>query len=343
MKISFLYNKIHWFGKYSGYECLIDYLPSNTKSYLFNASASTLIKKLLGKIYQYKFKIFNQTTFGLASACQFLYHDKADVKHILYLENHLHLLKIASKKELQYIIGTIHLPLSQWSATQLSQLKNLEQGIILYEKEMDSFKSYMPDANLKFIRHGVDNDFFKPNLQLKKNYHQILCVGHYLRDFETLAQVFKIIKRKNNDAELHLIIPQQHRNNQVMEKITVLENVFFHENLSDLELLNFYQTSGFMLMPMLDSGANTAIVQSIACGLPIVTTNNGGIHSYGGQTIFPVFKPDAIDEMASFSLNLMKDISLNKTYSEKIRQFSLDKLDWKIIAKEHFEFYKTLN
>ena len=46
------------------------------------------------------------------------------------------------------------------------------------------------------------------------------------------------------------------------------KNVFFHENLSDEGLLEQYQTSNVLLIPMNDSGANTAIVQALAAGLP---------------------------------------------------------------------------
>ena len=39
---------------------------------------------------------------------------------------------------------------------------------------------------------------------------------------------------------------------------------------------------------MNESGANTAVVESLACGLPIVTTDVGGIRNYGGNDLFPI-------------------------------------------------------
>jgi len=35
-------------------------------------------------------------------------------------------------------------------------------------------------------------------------------------------------------------------------------------------------------MPMKSSGANNAIVEALACGLTVVTTDVGGICDYGG-------------------------------------------------------------
>ena len=48
---------------------------------------------------------------------------------------------------------------------------------------------------------------------------------------------------------------------------------------------------------MSDSGANNAIVESLACGLPVITTDVGGIRDYGGGTIYPVVANEDDDGM----------------------------------------------
>ena len=60
--------------------------------------------------------------------------------------------------------------------------------------------------------------------------------------------------------EFHFIIPEHFRNIPALDTIVNPNSIFFHGGLSDEELLSFYQTSYLMLMPMIDSGANTAIV-----------------------------------------------------------------------------------
>ena len=157
MDINILYNKIAWFGKYSGYECLSNYFPAEAKATIINASEKTLPKRVVGKYYQ----IFtNQTDIDsnhLSSGISFLKRTKlTTISHILYLESHLHLLSLAPNSHRKSLVGTIHLPFNQWSTLQLKSLKNLTNAIILYENEIEKFQQYLPNNKMKFIRHGVD-------------------------------------------------------------------------------------------------------------------------------------------------------------------------------------------
>lgn len=340
--ISILYNKIAWFGKHSGYECLLQFLKNNEQVLLFNASENTWRKKIKGKYYQLKYKISNQTTFGLATGIGFLNNKKRAIKHILYLENHLHLLEIATEKDLATLIGTIHLPISQWNERQLNKLQKLQHCILLYEAEINLFKKYMPNAQIKYIAHGVDTQFFKPNPQLI-SLDKIVCIGHYLRDFDCLVKVFNLIRIQKPKVSLHLIIPSIHRTGKELQSLSKLESVYFHENLSDEELLNYYQSSAFMLMPMKDSGANTAIVQAIACGTPLITTNCGGIKSYGGGTIYPVFERENHQDMADYAMELLTKNEVRLKLQQEMRLFAESTLDWPKIAEQHQQFYNELN
>ena len=95
-------------------------------------------------------------------------------------------------------------------------------------------------------------------------------------------------------------------------------------------------------MPLNDGGANTAIVQALACGTPIVTTNNGGIKSYGGDDVFPIVENNDDKAMCDLTLQYLTDDNFAKECSKRLRSFSLKYLDWKTIAFEHFRYYQSL-
>jgi glycosyltransferase involved in cell wall biosynthesis len=341
MKINILTDKISWFGRYSGYECLTNYLPENYINATFNASKRTLVKRITGKYYQYATKQKSISTFKLSTGINFLTSlQKNRGSHILYLDSHTYLLDLLKDDKSKSLIGTIHLPFNQWRRDQLLKLKKLKNPIILYESEIEKFQKYLPDGRIKFIRHGVDNSFFKPG-SMPKDKTKILYVGHYLRNFEMLYRVISLIIKDKPQLTFHLVLPGINRNNPALLNLSKYPSVYFYENLKDDELLKLYQTCYLMLMPMNDSGANTAIIQGIACGIPIVTTNNGGIASYGGNTIFPLVENNDDSAMVDLIHRYLDDEQLSADCSLKLRNFSLEYLDWKIVAHEHLRYYQN--
>ena len=341
LKLKFLSNKIAWFGKYSGYECLPEYLPKYL-NYEVIRSRKNNIEKVIGKLSQMKHNWYHVTPEEIFAGLKF--YRKIDAKsifHILYLENHIHLFKKHIKST--NVISTIHIPLRNWKIENLQLLSRLKNAIILYKEDFKGFSEYIDEKNVHIIRHGVDTNFFKPSETEKPIKNKVLFVGHYLRNFEMFYKVYKQIHRNiSHDIEYHFIIPEIFRTNTILQKLKVSNNIFFHQNLSDQELLSHYQSSNLLLMPMNDCGANTAIVQALSTGLPILTTDVGGIRSYGGFDTFPIVNQN--DELAMVELfdkyyNLE---GFRDEISVKQRQFALKYLKWETIADEHINLYNKV-
>ena len=342
MKLNILTGKVWWFGKYSGYQCLTDYFPDNIKitlsypkDFFFNKLIGGIIKRIKGWPDLQSNVMFSEVLF--ISRIR-----KNDISHILYLEDTWHGLELINCSN--KVLGTIHIPITFWRKENLLRLRNLKGVIILYESEINKFSEYIDNERIHFIHHGVDIDFFKPGKLNIVNRNKILFVGFFLRNFKMFLEVYNSISSElRSELEFHFIIPKSFRNiSQELIEIQSLSNTYFHENLSDEELLDYYQQSYLLFMPMEDSGANTAIVQALATGLPILTTNVGGINSYGGGDVFPVV--DNNDNIAM--LNLFKkyitDIDFRNQISENQRKFAKDVLDWKIISKKHLDLYSKV-
>ncbi|MFV5693074.1 glycosyltransferase family 4 protein [Flavobacterium sp. LT1R49] len=343
MKLNILSNKIGWFGKFSGYECLTEYFPKGV-SLQITSSKKHFFSKAFGKLIQ-KYRKWN----GISTSeifAEFSFINKMSYRsmsHILYLESHLHILYLIQKKK-KKLVATIHLPISQWSEERLQKLTYLDNAILLYEEETDEFGKYISPEKIHIIKHGIDIDFFKPGdpTLVKKN--KVLFVGHFLRDFEMFMKVYYLLLDSDfgKKLEFHFIIPVAFRKIAALATIVNSKTVFFHGGLSDEELLEFYQTSYLMLMPMIDSGANTAIVQAIATGLPIITTDIGGIRSYGGGEVFEVIKRDDFEAMTALFTKYYNDSDFRNSVALKQRNFALEQLDWNVVAKQHLTVYKTI-
>lgn len=339
MKVNILSNKISWFGKYSGYECLPDYFAKNIDATI-NIAKYNLYNKIVGKYYKIQ-NNWNYRSEDILNEIRFCSEVlNADVSHILYLENHLHLLDKLKKPE-KKLFGTVHLPISQWGSDKLQKLSTLENLILLYEEEANEFSKYIHPSKIRIIKHGVDIDFFKPGNPAAVIKSKVLFVGHFLRNFDMTLKVYlAICKDVSSEIQFHFIIPSSFRNTPVLQKLAQNPNVFFHEKLSDEELLEQYQTSYILVMPMSDSGANTAIIQALSVGLPIVTTDVGGIRSYGGGGVFPVIENNNVEGMCSLINRYLFDLEFRNKIAEAERVFSEEYLDWNLISRQHVEFYK---
>jgi len=62
----------------------------------------------------------------------------------------------------------------------------------------------------------------------------------------------------------------------------------WHGQVDDPTLLRLYQQASRHLTPFRDFAANNALVESLACGLPIVTNDRGGVRDYGAGTVYPL-------------------------------------------------------
>lgn len=343
MKLNILSNKIGWFGKYSGYECLTDYYPKSV-TLKITRSKPIFFNRLAGKLIQ-KYMAWNHVSTSEVFA-EFSFLSKISSKgisHILYLENHLHILPSIQKKQ-NKTVATIHLPLSRWTLDRLEKLRYLDHAILLYEEEVDEFSKYIARDKIHIIKHGVDINFFKPGNPTLVQKNKILFVGHFLRDFEMFMKVYHLLLEEDfgKELELHFIIPAAFRKIPALDAIVNSDRVFFHGGLSDEELLDFYQTSYLMLMPMIDSGANTAVVQAVSTGLPVITTDIGGIRSYGGGDVFEVNKRNDSKAMAALFTKYYNDSDFRNSVAVKERNFALEQLDWNTIAKQHLRVYKDI-
>jgi glycosyltransferase involved in cell wall biosynthesis len=83
-------------------------------------------------------------------------------------------------------------------------------------------------------------------------------------------------------------------------------------------------------MPLRDSGANNAILESLACGLPIITNDVGGIRDYGGGTIYPLAESDDAS-FTELAITLLKDAQRLAAIETAQRQFALG-LGWDSVS-----------
>jgi len=113
-----------------------------------------------------------------------------------------------------------------------------------------------------------------------------------------------------------------------------------HLNETSLQLL--YCAADVMVVPSLQENLSNAIMESLACGTPVVCFNIGGNgdlveHKYNGYLAEP-FSPVDLAEGISWVLYSPNYVTLSKNAREKV----LKCFDSEVVAKQYVELYESV-
>lgn len=342
MKVLYLRGKIPWFGGHSGYEQLTRHLPPQQKVQTVQPRDGQFAR-YFGSTYARLQGRYGRGATSL-SELEFRWQrwlQRPAASHVLYLENHLELLP-GTRKARRDLIGTIHLPPTIWKPEQCEQLSHLDSALVLYERDIQFFEKYVGKGRVRFIHHGADTDFFKSDAAKLQMPPRILYSGVYLRNEAMIVRMVERLAGKFPELRFDLLVPLHHRKSPALAPLLDHPAVTWHAGLNDEELRALYQRSYLMVLPMNHSGANTAVVEAVTSGLPIVTTDVGGIRDYGGGTIFEVVANDDDDAMMGLVEQYLSKPNWRDEISRKCRQFAETSLAWPLVAQKHLQAYREL-
>lgn len=266
--------------------------------------------------------------------------------HALSLEANLPLLNYWERSP-RSLIGTIHFPRELWTQEMLVFLKRLSSAIVLYQKDMAFFESVLGARRIRFVHHGVDTDYFVPGSpHTRAASVDVIYTGQFYRNFDMASRVVTKLAARNPKMVFHFVVPEQYKGQaRAMPYFRAIADhpaVKWHAGISSDELLELYQRCRFMLLPLDASGANNAIVEALACGLPVVTTEVGGIWDYGGGTLFPVVPNNDDDGMVALAERFVSDPGWHVQVSTRVREFAELQLAWPIVAHKYLEACREL-
>jgi glycosyltransferase involved in cell wall biosynthesis len=198
----------------------------------------------------------------------------------------------------------------------------------LAQNQVDYFKS-VTRVPVQLIRHGVRHDFFcpPPDLSIRKG-NRLLFVGQWLRDFETLLGAMQILWEHRPDLHLDCVVPRFVREAPTIRRLAVDDRVAWHGELSDENLKSLYQKADLLFLPVMDATANNAMLEAMASGLPVVTTNVGGVSEYLPITAGQICMLGDPSSHAEAVLGWLGDSEKRRIAGEMARQHAVGKFDW---------------
>lgn len=326
-------------AKHSGYGTFIQYVP-NLVEITGKPSGSYTLTKWLAKCRDQNAGLFDTNSLykerELVSFLKNL-NDPAIV-HYLNAERDIRTAVAKTYRDPIRFLGTFHKPpeILKERIGNPRFLKMLDGAICVGDNQVDFVKEWLQLDHVEYIPHGIDTQFFKPASEKPKNTQRILFVGQHLRDFDSFNSVIEVLLERAPSLRVDVVVHPAYR-----EKFIKSTRLMIHSNVSDDDLRNLYQESSLLFLPLLEATACNSLLEAMACGLPIVTTDVGGVKGYlegSGNIMCPVGATEAYVEMVS---TLLEDPEKRFLITEKSRSHALS-FDWRLIAEKIDNFYKKL-
>lgn len=345
----------HW-SKYSGYHGFIPYLsdeisvthvrvPFGTKRYFNLPLVRVLIKRMVERSGMYFYSpndlavevgLFIRSLFSRVSVIHFL-----DGEHgYAYCASLINQISPWLRKRAR-IISSFHLPPFRLEEVirHTDHFKLLDRIILVGSNQYDFFRKHVSEDLITLIPHGVDADFFSPPLNGRPSDREkffCLSVGHHLRDYSLLLEVAEMLKDLPH-IQFRIISSSDKLQN------VKLENVLIETGISDKDLLEAYRQADLLTMPLVNITANNVILEAMACGLPILTTDVGAIRDYvNGDygVLVPSGKPEKFAEVL---VALAEKPEFCRKMGQKARRIVEEKYDWRNLAPLYEKLYNGDN
>lgn len=171
------------------------------------------------------------------------------------------------------------------------------------------------------------NDF-----KFDEKYKYIISVGRLtkVKDHETLINSFRLVYNKNKNYRLLILGEGVEKNNLVkmVKDLGLEDSVFFTGFVKNP--FEYYKRSSLFALSSIQEGFGNVLVEALACGLPVVSTNCSGGPNYilqNGQYGSLVKVGDYQDMANNIVKELKNDSSLLRLKRiERARFFSLENI-----------------
>ena len=272
-------------------------------------------------------------------------HERVALVHIAYMENNLRLFSTRRPSDLSCVVGTAHQSAKWWRDRHRHPelLSRLDAVIVLCQAQRSYFERQLP-GRVHLIPHGVDLDFFSPGPRNESTQGIARCLfaGVWMRDLPTLRWVIEKLMARQKNIHIDRVVPVERREHVEFSRIARHDRVSWHAGLSDRALRDVYRHARLILLPLLDSTANNALLEGIACGLPVVITDVGGVRDYTDESFATRLPPGDVDGLVEAVLELAQDEANARRRGVLARAFAEQHFDWTTAAHHTADVYHSV-
>ena len=203
------------------------------------------------------------------------------------------------------------------------------------------------EENIDVVLNGIDLDSFTRDERVEQKPYRIITTASAdvpLKGLKFLIEAMTEIIEEIPEAHL-MVLGRAKKEGDIAKQISRLnleEKISFRSGLSQSEVVSLYASSHICVIPSLYEGFGFGAGEAMACGLPLISTQSGGLKEVIGQ--------DAVIIEARSSKAIVK--AVKDLFSNKDKQLALsiagrkrmeNEFNWMKAAEAYEEIYsKTI-
>ena len=218
-----------------------------------------------------------------------------------------------------------------------------------------------PEEKIKVIYLGVDHSIYRiyENIEeIKSRIKRIYKIGNnenillYVgaeqprKNLNTLIKAFYRLKKTMPETKLIKVgIPywkgSREKLLKLITQLNLQRDVIFTEFVPEKELPLFYNAADIFVFPSYYEGFGLPLLEAMACGCPVITTNKASIPEIVGNAAIKLDNPFDDELLAMCMREVLTDEELRRDIVKRgLKQ--VKKFSWEKYASDVYEIYKEV-
>lgn len=232
-----------------------------------------------------------------------------------------------------------------------SGLKFADKIIAISNSTRNDLIKYLsiPAEKIVVIHLGITNNFClrekndarkKLNLPLNKKFILNVSARYRRKNIKTAINVFNQIQKDIPDTMMIKIGSEREENLRLVEQLGINDKFIHIPDIEPEQLPWYYNAADVFLFPSLYEGFGFPVLESMASGCPVVSSNTSSLPEIIGDNV-PMFDPMDVQEFKNAIIKIFTDKQYEQQLVEKGLKQAL-KFSWEKTAEETFKVYKSI-
>ncbi len=198
---------------------------------------------------------------------------------------------------------------------------------------------------ISVIANGVDTDEFAPGRRRHASHLRILCVSRLIERKGIMYLVDAAKRLKDSKIAFHLTLAGDgNQDAQLRERVRqhgLDEHITFLGFVKHDDLAALYKKHDIFVLPSLNEGMSNALLEAMASGLAIITTDTGGIREIAKEEGDVMLVPEEDADAIAASLGRLADDGILLRMQTASRRIA-EQMSWKRVADAYLDAYARI-